>query len=182
MKFGEVAKKLLNALMSEDFCGNHEYLIKEIESENQIIKKRMEDVREKIGESEVDEEISLNYMLLKNFFSRNLRIIRTYNFTMITKIQDDVLKRKPTFSFEKYLRLFNIFQKLIEDRFSEFRFIEVSEEEPPLDLYVQILTLDDCGVIMDGEELIELKKDKIYFLKKSIINHLINLNVIKIIR
>ena len=50
---------------------------------------------------------------------------------------------------------------------------------PPLDLYVQILTFEDCGMIWNGNNFIELQKDKIYFLKKSLISHLIVRGLVK---
>lgn len=181
MRFGESVSKLIKVLRtgkSSDYC---ESLVKVIEHENEIVNSRMRYIREKIGEEDVTEEVSLNYMILKNFLNRNIRILRYYRFSKMIGLQDRLFKKVEAHTPQEnqiYLRL----KKALEARYAEFSFLDVYENEPPLDLYVQVITLEDCGVVMDGDEFIELKKNRLYFLRKKSVEHLINMKMVEIVK
>lgn len=181
MKFGEEGSKLLKIIQAAQFSSSDEDLVKRVESENRAVRDKMRWIRETTGDDDVDEEISLNYMLLKNFLDRNVRILRTYRFARIQKIQSRVFQGREPCAGLQHLKLCRDIKNAIELRCSEFPFIDFVEGKPPLDLYVQILTLDDCGVVMDGDEFVELKKNRVYFLRRKAVDHLINMKLVEVI-
>lgn len=181
MRLGESGSKLLKIIQASKFSRRDEELLTEMEKENKIIQKKMEWIRENTGEDEVNEEISLNYMLLKNFLNRNMRILRNYKFWRIQMVQSSLFQGKELCKSLQHLQLCKDVKNAMELRYLEFPFLDFVEGEPPLDLYVQILTLDDCGVVMDGDEFLELKKDKVYFLRRKAVDHLITMKLAVVI-
>lgn len=181
MRLGESGSKLLRIIQIAQFSKSDEELVAEMEEENRIIQNKMVWIRENTGEDDVNEEISLNYMLLKNFLNRNMRILRNYKFWRIQTVQSSVLQGKEPYGYLQYLQLCKDVKSAMELRYQEFPFIEFVEGKPPLDLYVQILTLDDCGVVMDGDEFLELKKNRVYFLRRKAVDHLIAMKLAVVI-
>lgn len=180
MKIGTSASKLLKAMQNGVFSGCDEKLIHETQEENRVLENRMRVMREAADEH-IDEEVSLNYMALKNFFERNLRIMRCYKFTQMTRIQDDLFRKVEPALSKEFIAFHETLTAACELRYSEFPFLDVCVGDPPLSLYVQILTLEDCGVVMDGDDVIELAKNKLYFLKRRIVDHLINMGLAKVV-
>lgn len=136
-----------------------------------------------LNDNEVTKELSANYSMLKSYKDRLIRIEKSYHFFRFLKIQKNYFLKK---DIKKFLNLNETefekeFSLLCNDYFEKYKHLSLADRTPPLDFYVQILTLEDCGLIISGDEFIELKKNKIYFLKKSDIIHLLDKNKIKII-
>lgn len=181
MRPGECGSKLLRIIQTAQFSRSDEELVAEMARENKMIQEKMEWIRENTSEDDVNEEISLNYMLLKNFLNRNMRILRNYKFWRIQTVQSSVFQGKELSEGLRHLQLGKDIRNAMEQRYMEFPFLDFVEGRPPLDLYVQILTLDDCGVVMDGDEFLELKKNRVYFLRRRAVDHLIAMKLAVVI-
>lgn len=159
--------------------------INKIRSEVMEIDVRIEGLKNivALNDNEVTKEISANYSMLKSYKERLLRIEKAYSFSRHIKIQKNYFTKN---NIKKYLNSSEMefekaYNSISSNYFEKYKHLSLSDRSPPLDYYVQILTFEDCGLIVSGEDLIELKKNKIYFLKKSDIIHLLGKNKIKII-
>jgi GINS complex subunit 1 len=122
--------------------------------------------------------------MLKHFRDRNDRRVRAYHFHRLGFIHLNSLRRgniSHLLSPEEQ-ECMKEYNSLISEYTAGFGMLDFSVAEPPIYFFVQVVTLDDCGVIMDEGGFMELKKDRIYSVRKSAISHLIGSGLIKIIR
>ncbi|EPR79701.1 hypothetical protein SLOPH_1803 [Spraguea lophii 42_110] len=156
--------------------------IKHLKTEIEHIEKKLEEFDHSIDQENITQEISIKYLLLKNKLERNKRIYKAYHFHRIKKIQEFYLNN---------IELENLLTETEEHYFKEYKYalkeytsnfdIDFYTQEPPLEYFIQIYTNDDCGIIIDGDDMIELKKDKIFYVKRKSIIHLLNTDMIKIL-
>jgi GINS complex subunit 1 len=151
-------------------------------SESASLDAAMEEIRLEAS-SEISEELSVNYIMLKHHKDRNDRIVRAYHFHRLSFIHSSFLHKSSMAHLlsaeeEEYMREYG---SAIGEYMGSFDVLDFGVTEPPIHFFVQVVTLGDCGVIMDEESFMELKKDRIYFVRKSAISHLISSGLVRII-
>ncbi|KAF7675944.1 DNA replication complex GINS protein PSF1 [Astathelohania contejeani] len=181
MNFGQAGLNLLNAcknLRSYD----HKNVSKLLE-ENRILETKMKALKDTIDEFNITEEISTNYFLLKRFEDRNKRILRAYLFWRSLRIQESYFTKNNIryFLSNDEKTHYAKYQILVGEYLNNFKYLDFFSNDPPLELFVHVLTLEDCGVILDENVFIELKKGRLYFVKKKSILHLLNRNMIQLV-
>lgn len=182
MIFGEAGSCLLEDLKSSALKPYRHAEVKAIQGENGHLDTKMEEIRRLAGDG-ISEELSVNYVMMKYFKERNERILRSYKFHRSLSLFDGFFSAKKTPDMlsceeEEYMeRCYDILGEYLEP-FAHFDF---TMSTPPIQFFVQIITLEDCGVVMDEGDLIELKKDRIYFIKRSSVSHLIGNGLVRII-
>lgn len=182
MIFGEAGQFLLEDVRSGAAKPHRHAEIKTLRSENAYLDAKMEEIKREAS-GEISEELSMNYVMLKHFKERNERVMRCYMFHRM-KLMFDAF-----FSKECIGHLLSADEEECAERYGgaldeylePFHMLDFSANEPPLQLFVQVLTLEDCGVVMDEEGLVELKKDRIYFVRKSLVMHLISSGLASVI-
>lgn len=179
----DVGKDIIDEIQDGRFVPYNITETEKLLNEIEFIDSKIEALKEEAQRSYINEMLSMNFAVLKSYKDRNLRLLRAYNYNRIKMIQMNYFIKNDIKSYlsaseadyeSKYI---NILEEYLED----YKHLDLQNREPPLDLYVQILTLEDCGMVMSGDEFIELKKGRLYFLKKSEIAHLINKNLVKIL-
>lgn len=178
MKFGESATKLLKKTTHNALQHIPSKTLRTISEEIAFLQNSMSSIKDSVKDGEINEEISLNYMILKNYYERNLRILRAYKFHKVQAYFNLVFKGE---NFDSDDIKFKEITHFINKRKSEFTFLDFIKKEPPLSVYVLVLTIEDCGMVMDEDGFIELKKKRFYYVKKKMIEHLIIMKKIKII-
>ncbi|ORD92913.1 hypothetical protein A0H76_2924 [Hepatospora eriocheir] len=128
-------------------------------------------------------EILINFALLKEYKERNDMIVNAYKFNRLLKIEDRIHTNidynclsNDEISFLKDYKF------IMKEYFKKYKFLDIKNRNVSINLYVQILVLEDCGVVYTDNDFIDLKKDHIYYLKKNDINHLLKNDLIKIIK
>ncbi|AFM99189.1 hypothetical protein EHEL_100960 [Encephalitozoon hellem ATCC 50504] len=182
MIFGEAGSYLLEDLKSSFLKPYRHAEVKALQGENGYLDSKMEEVRRLAGEG-ISEELSVNYVMIKYFKERNERILRSYKLHRSLCLFEDFFSSKKTSGTlsseeEEYMERYH---GILREYLEPFRHIDFAMEMPPIQFFVQIVTLEDCGIVMDEGNLIELKKDRIYFIKKSIVSHLIGSGLVRII-
>ncbi|ADM12415.1 uncharacterized protein Eint_100890 [Encephalitozoon intestinalis ATCC 50506] len=182
MIFGEAGTWLLEDLKSSVLKPYRHAEIKAIQGENGDLDKKMEEIRRAAG-SGISEELSVNYVMMKHFKERNERIVRSYKFHRILGLFDCFFGRKETSGIlsPEEEECAEEYYATLKEYLEPFADMDFTTETPPTQFFVQVITLEDCGVVMDEGDLIELKKDRIYFIKKSSIAHLISDGLVRII-
>ena len=171
--------KDLKEFNNTDFCELNN-LIKELEDELVLLKNILE------NENTEDEERGINYVLMRDQLQRSIRIKRTYLFDRQSKIIDNILNGydiSDNLLSEDEKKFISDFKSNLSEYYEDYESLDINFyiEEPVLDLYIEVYCKEDCGYVMDGEEFIELKKNMIYYLKKSSVRHLISQNLIKVL-
>ncbi|EJW03205.1 hypothetical protein EDEG_02420 [Edhazardia aedis USNM 41457] len=201
MSLGEAGKKLLNDLKSSDILPYNFNTVNALQIENELLRREMEDLKLHAEGNEITTELSINYIVLRNLILRNERIFHGYLFHRYVNIGNSILNNECKYlnshqsnhkkeAKNNFLRnlcddektYLNIYQNAYKKYKSEFWFIDFDTTEPPLELFICIFTNEDCGVIMCGNDMVELKKHKLYHLRKKYIQHLIESRKIKIIK
>lgn len=158
--------------------------VNELQNEFKIVTEKLEEI--KIAASTLDdvtEELSVNFALLKAYKDRLSRIETAYHYDRFLKIQNGFFKKenmKENLSLDE-IELLKNFSEITNEYLEPFKHLNLNDRHPPLDFYIQILTLEDCGAVMCENDFLDLKKDRIYFLKKSDVAHLLKKNMVKII-
>lgn len=133
-----------------------------------------------VNSNEIPDYISVNYALILKFKERNERLLQIYAFNRNMKIQDKILNKQnideALLSLDE-IKFVEEFTSLIEN--SYLRNLELTNRNPPLDFYVQIVAKEDCGAVLTGDEFVEIKKDCIYFIRKNDIAHLLEKNMVE---
>lgn len=154
-----------------------------VNREIHFVQNRMDELKLRAERSQVTQELSINFALLKAYKERSQRILRAYVFSRLAKIADNYFNKEEIKNQLSVAELefdrdcVNIHEEILES----YKHLDIFSREPPLDFYVQVMTLEDCGVIMSGDGFIDLKKDRLYFLRKADIAHLITSNSVKIL-
>lgn len=176
-------KNLLDEIKHNQFKKFNSTEISNLEKEMANIQVKIDDIKHKAELDGVTESLSINFALLKAYNDRLERIIKAYKFYRFKKIQNSYFSKENINSFFSVQEneLFSSFSSAVDSYLSKYKYLRLNDRQPPLSLFVQILALEDCGAVLCGDDFIELKKDRIYFLKKSDISHLISKNMVKII-
>lgn len=182
MMFGEAGLSLLEDAKADSLRAHAQAEIKTLESENARLEARMEEIKERVAD-EISEELSVNYIMLKYFRERNKRILRCYSFHRVQLLFDAFFSKMHVghlLSCDEE-DLARRYHAVLRDYLDSFPMLDFSAREPPIQFFVQIVTLEDCGLVMDGESLVELRKNRIYFIKRSAVMHLINEGLVQIV-
>lgn len=182
MLFGDAGTCLLEDLKSSTARPYRHAEVRAVLAEGQHLDTKMDEIRQQAGTG-MSEELSVNYVLMKYFKERNERILRSYRFHRSVMLFDEFFSREGVAGMlsqdeEDYAdRLHALLDKYLEP----FSILDFTVSTPPIQFFVQVVTLEDCGVVMDEGDLIELKKNRVYFIKKSTIAHLINNGFVRVI-
>ena len=134
--------------------------------------------------NEITNEISVNYALLQKYKDLDERLYHIYHFNRIIKIQQLILDKKhinnEILTIDE-IKFCHKFKELYDEYCIDLECVDFKNTDLPLDFYVQIIALDDCGTILSGDEFIDIIKNRIYFIKKSDICHLIEKKLVKIL-
>lgn len=156
-------------------------LLKEISYLDNEISKLNDQVKDV---DEITNEISINYALLQKYKDRDERLYHIYHFNRIIKIQQIILDKKhmdnDLLTIDE-IKFVEKFKELYDEYCIDLECIDFNNTDLPLDFYVQIIALDDCGTILSGDEFIDIIKNRIYFIKKNDIYHLIEKKLVKIL-
>lgn len=154
-----------------------------VEKEIEHVQTKIDEIKVMAESQVITEEISLNFALLKAYKERLERILRAYKMFRLLKVQENYFLKDPISdllcSYEQ--EFVKEFSDASDDYLKRFKHLSLGDRNPPLDFYVQIASLQDCGTVMCGDDFIDLKKNRIYFLKKSDIVHLLKKKLVKII-
>ncbi|KAL6122858.1 hypothetical protein NUSPORA_00119 [Nucleospora cyclopteri] len=159
--------------------------ISSLNEENEYIDSLINGLNEEASTmGDIANEISINFAILHKYKERNKRILKTYNLDRLLKINENISNH--SFLDESLLSLDEVdyarcLKEIDEEYFADYDYLNVSDTKVPLDFFVQILALEDCGIIMSGDEFVDVKKDHIYFLKKTDITHLIEKKFVQVI-
>lgn len=155
----------------------------ELIEKTMYIKKEMEKIQKEVNDVRLTEELSKMYIFLKNTYDFYNRVRRSYNFSRIMKIQLEysLYKCQTKYLNRKEIEHLHFFVSLLEEYKHNYPELEFEIEYIPLDHFVHFITLNYCGIVMDGDEMYELKANRYYFMKKNVIKHLLNGSQIKIL-
>lgn len=167
-----------NGMLLLEECNNlkkfNKALVQDLEQQMVFVDELMEEIK---TAGVITEETSLNYAFLNFYKKRCENIINVYfyrRFLMTDETNLDLLNDDER---NRWIDLKNA--QL--DYFSKFPKISFERtNHPPEALYVQVICLKDSGIIYDEEEIVELIKGRIYFLKRKSIEHLLLESALKI--
>ncbi|OQS54577.1 hypothetical protein EHP00_82 [Ecytonucleospora hepatopenaei] len=148
-------------------------VISNLLEETEYLENQISQISLQINEEETSNKVSVNYALLLKYKERNERLLKTYIYNRIMKIEQLVLNKqeilRETLSLDEIMFEKN-FEKLVEK--SYMKFFKTISRSPPLDFYTKIMAKEDCGVILTNNEFIDIVKGRMYFIKKSDVKHL----------
>ncbi|KAI5170500.1 GINS complex subunit 1 [Pancytospora epiphaga] len=178
----DVGRELLEEMRQKQIQQYNSQRVGHLEAEIEHVNSKLEFLKRKAASSEVSESLSVNFAILKAYKDRNMRILRAYRFYRMGKIQENYFAKK---DIKRLLctdeqGFENIYNEIIDEYLDDYRHLDFRSREPPLDYYVQIVTLENCGLIMSGNSFIDLKKGRLYFLKMKDIAHLIDNKLVMI--
>lgn len=153
-----------------------------LESDSRNMEKIILELDEKDGSKKI--KLSKTYIFLKSTLDFYHRVIRAYHFNRLLKIQQSIINntksedlRHMTLSEKEHHTFFeNILTEYLEKEN-----ISLENHIPPTSFYTHFITLADCGIVMEGDLIYELKENKYFHMKKSLIYHLIGSKYIKIL-
>ncbi len=176
-------KKLLDEIMLVDLKIYNNEEVERIKNEIKYIDNKIELLKENAEKYGITEELSVNFSFLKSYKNRNDRILKAYIFDRLLKITENYFIKNNIFGLlsAREKKFYLEFSTISDAYLEPYRHLDLINTDPPLDFYVQIITLDDCGTILNGDEFIDLKKNRLYYIKKADIAHLINAKLVKII-
>ncbi|ELA47343.1 hypothetical protein VCUG_01112 [Vavraia culicis subsp. floridensis] len=157
--------------------------MKELMDGAKYAKKEMEAIQAMADTTEITEEMSKKYIFLKSTYDFYMRVKRNYEFSRFLKIQQRFFGKHSGMSVpnKKESEHFVFFNAILEEYTSNFPELDFNVRYIPLDHFVHFITLADCGIVMDGDEIHELKANRYYFMKKNVVKHLLNSNFIRIL-
>lgn len=174
---------LLDEIRLESFRLYNSREVMRLDTEMAYVSKKINEMKQQAAKGVVNEELSVNFVLLKSYHDRCLRIRRAYIWYRIRVIEQNYFKKEDIQDLMSAdeLAYKNRFTELLDEYLSEYRHLDLVHRDVPLNFYVQIFTLEDCGLVMCGKELMDLKKHRIYFLKRSDVAHLLDRQMARII-
>lgn len=169
----ETGKDLLDEIKHREFRRFNSNGVTALTREIDETRRKIDTLKRVAEEGEVTLELSINFALLKAYKERNERILRAYRFFRFQSIQEYHFSKDipQELMIPDELAFLDEFKEITTRYLDNYRHLTLSDRSPPLDFFVQILTLEDCGAVLCGDDFIELKKDRIYFLKRSDITH-----------
>lgn len=179
----ETGKDLLDEIKHKEFKRYNSNGVMILTREIEETKIKIDALKRIAEEREVTLELSMNFALLKSYKERNERILRAYRLFRFQTIQEHYFNKdlSQDLMIPDELAFLDDFREISTKYLENYGYLSLNDRAPPLDFFVQILTLEDCGAVLCGDDFIELKKDRIYFLKRSDIIHLLKKNFVKII-
>ncbi|KAM0678183.1 hypothetical protein BDAP_001197 [Binucleata daphniae] len=145
-----------------------------------LIIEKLEHVKNNTNPENISVEESLNFLFLKNQIDRNTRILKTYKYKRCKKIENAVVNK---INLQNMCEMDIEYKKDFENLYNEYLTnigIEF-DTELPLNFFVTIVPIKDCGCIMINNELVQLENDKMYYVKRKSIKHLIDDKKVKVI-
>lgn len=173
--FDEVSGKILLEEISNKTLKKFNYKnVNKVKSQIDRAQFLIRDIIEKIKKNKTD-DLMLNFAFLKFYRERCTRILKAYFFNRLLMIDtiSDLLSNDEVEIYETI--------KDAENRYYKIFNFDFNKREPPIDLFIHILCLEECGVVYDKDECIELRKNRIYYIRKKSVEHLLKENSIKII-
>lgn len=179
----DTGKELLDEMRQKDLKYYNTQQIGRMNMEIQHVNSKMDNLKHLAEVSEVSEELSVNFAMLKAYRERLTRISKAYHLDRLFKIEENYFEKDNIRGFlcVSEVEFDRDFNRCSDDYLSEFRHLSLNDRYPPLSFYVQIMTLEDCGMVLCDSEFIDLKRDRIYFLKKADVAHLLKKRMAKII-
>lgn len=176
-------KDLLDEMKHNQFKKFNTAEVASLEHEVAAVQSKIDDIKHQAEITEVTESLSVNFALLKAYKDRLERVHRAYKSFRLKRIRDGYFSKESLAEFlaPHEVEFYKKFSDAVGECLADFKHLALNNRHPPLDFFVQILALEDCGAVLSGDEFIELKKDRIYFLKKSDIAHLLVKKLVKII-
>lgn len=131
--------------------------------------------------SSLTQKLSIKYMFLKSLFERNMKIKDFYQKSRHKKIRDKVLSKNldKTFLTKDEREYAENYADELSNFFSFYEIFDYSVAKPPIDYFVQIFAVDDC--VFFDDDIVELKKGRMYFLKRKLVEKLIENGVVKVL-
>lgn len=170
MKFTEPGTILLRDIIAKSKKYNYK-ACKSLEIENKEIQKELDKISS-VNDVEITVETSINFMILKKYEERNTRIFKNYiKYRFDNKLVETVEENE---EMVKYNTVYNQY-------INNFPFLDFSVVEPPLNLFIRVIVLENCGAVMIDDDFIQLKEGVILFVKKNAVKHLLEKGCIKII-
>ncbi|KAI5148964.1 GINS complex subunit 1 [Enteropsectra breve] len=157
--------------------------IHKIESETKSLVSKARDLHNQPVSRSNEKEKLVNFALLKAYIDRNKRVIAAYKFHRIIWIQKSLFSKNvsETYLSEQERSIRQRMLSTTEEYLGSYGSINFFARNPIHNLFVQVLIKEDCGVLLVHDSLLELKKNHIYFLKKTEIADLIDNNLAEII-
>ncbi|KAI4290947.1 GINS complex subunit 1 [Pancytospora philotis] len=179
----ESGKELLDEIRQKTLTRFNAGQVGQLHAEMEYVDEKIEALKATAETSDVSEELSINFAMLKTYRERCLRIVRAYRFARLLKIQNNYFCKADIKSLltPEEIQFESEYNKGLETYLDEYRHLDFRSREPPLSHYVQVVPLEDCGLVMSGEDFIELRKNRLYFLKKADIAHLINKGLVEMV-
>lgn len=176
-------RDLLDEMKTENLKPFNVHGMNRVQLELKELDTRISELKEEAENNEVTTALSINFAVNKAYKERLVRIEQAYIYSRFRKIQSDYFEKKnikkaltiPETEFQSQ------FSTICDKYFEIYSHLNLHDRTPPLDLYVQILTMQDCGMILSDNEMVELKGNRIYYLKKRDVMHLINQNKARVI-
>ncbi|EOB12181.1 hypothetical protein NBO_508g0032 [Nosema bombycis CQ1] len=151
----------------------NDQVVSEIQNRIENINQEMTRIKESIQGDDIPTTISINYILLTFYKNRCKRILRAYHFQRLLNLKNFFILN------EKEKKLHKSIKEIENEYLSCFDLNY--EGKVPLLSFIKIMTLKDCGLVYDGDELVDLKKGRIYFIKRKAIEHLLEGGYLKIV-
>lgn len=183
MLLEDTGKELLDEIVHKTLGPYNTDQVNNLKKELDFVDKKLEALKQEAESSGITKELSINFALLKAYKDRNVRILKTYVFNRFLKIMTNYFEKNDIkgllsaseSNFEsEYLNI-------CEEYLSSSKHLDLMDRDPPLNFFVQIMTLEDCGMILNGDDFIELKKGRLYFLRKADVAHLISARLVKLL-
>lgn len=176
-------RELLEEMRQKTLCPYNTAQISQISAEIEYADAKIEALKREAEHSDVSEALSINFAMLRAYRERNLRILRAYTLHRLSMIRDNYFDKRDIkellsadeIAFERE------YGEILEEYIADYRHLDLKNREPPLSLYVQIVPLEDCGLVMSGDDFIDLRRGRLYFLRKADIAHLIKQRLVRLL-
>ncbi|KAG0437232.1 hypothetical protein DMUE_3809 [Dictyocoela muelleri] len=179
MDFEKFAELLKEAQKKELLPYNHKLST----SLDQILERLSEKISEirNTHPSLLTQQLSIKYILLKNLFERCQKIKELYKKSRERKIRKKILNKnldKSNLSNDELMYAEKYLEE-ISNFYDYYEIFDYSLMKPPIDYFVQVLVNEDC--VFFDDEVVELKKGRMYFLKRKLIEQLIENGYVNIL-
>ncbi|KAI5180035.1 hypothetical protein NEOKW01_0364 [Nematocida sp. AWRm80] len=161
-------EEVLNTLLLRS-VSDKEYnrLLQEID----LKKKLLEQISVELQNNSTSKELSIGYLLQKREIERIERIQRIIKRERIREIETNRIKSEYLAKYQK-----------IENKYKEYYCtLNFNNREVPVEHYVHVQVIEECGLIEMDNDLIETQKNSLYYLRKKDIQHLIYQGKMKVV-
>lgn len=153
--------------------------VERIKTQIEIKKKRLRELAQELEQDQKSVELSIHYLLLKREIERLTRVVRILEREETREIENAWIKENKAEEPTEYLQKF---KEITNKYYSHFPVLNFSYRDVPVEYYVHVLALEECGVIEMGDSLVETKKGSLYFVRKKEILHLLAGGLMKIVK